>query len=424
MKTKSFPTLCILFLLILHLSVSGQWSQLNSWTTCNFESICFTDANTAYCVGRNSNYYYGSVFKTIDGGASWDSLHLDIGYPTTIVFPSQNTGYLGAYDRVFKTRDAGETWSEYGFHNGYMINDLVFLDTLRGYVVGYEPSMTWKIVAKTLDGNNTWTDITPNVWYGEIKCIDCANDSSCIFGIIDFPESASMITLDGGISWQDITPDGTSDVYSVCYLDANHAFLGGLAENGDSRISMTTDGGQTWITLFSSPDYPVPNDIYFINTDTGYFVTDGGHILKTTDGGTNWTEQPSGVASRLSSIFFLSDNHGYIAGYNGVILQKGGSFVIEDFPEQSKGNAYIYPNPLTSSYANLVITETLAPRDAQIKFYNLYGKEILSVKGINLHETRIEMDDLTSGVYFYLLTEHGKFIDSGKMIIEQLSVGL
>jgi photosystem II stability/assembly factor-like uncharacterized protein len=39
-----------------------------------------------------------------------------------------------------------------------------------------------------------------------------------------------------------------------------------------------------------------------------------GTILKTTNGGTNWTSQTSGSGSQLNGVFFLDANNGYVAG--------------------------------------------------------------------------------------------------------------
>jgi photosystem II stability/assembly factor-like uncharacterized protein len=73
----------------------------------------------------------------------------------------------------------------------------------------------------------------------------------------------------------------------------------------------------------------VPAELYAIHfpagTQVGYAVGAGidslggeaGAIVKTTDGGTTWTSQVSGVTSPLKSVYFTSDDNGYAVGNAG-----------------------------------------------------------------------------------------------------------
>ena len=63
------------------------------------------------------------------------------------------------------------------------------------------------------------------------------------------------------------------------------------------------------------------NDVYFINSTTGYAVGDAGVIIKTTNGGISWTTQISHVKARLSSVFFTDVSTGYIVGDSAVFLK-------------------------------------------------------------------------------------------------------
>ena len=54
--------------------------------------------------------------------------------------------------------------------------------------------------------------------------------------------------------------------------------------------------------------------IYFINSTTGWASGDSGVVIKTTNGGTNWTVQNSTTALPLLSIMFADENTGWAAG--------------------------------------------------------------------------------------------------------------
>ncbi|MBK8553817.1 MAG: hypothetical protein IPL53_23310 [Ignavibacteria bacterium] len=56
------------------------------------------------------------------------------------------------------------------------------------------------------------------------------------------------------------------------------------------------------------------NDIFFINSMTGWCVGDSITILKTTNGGIDWSVQLSSGQYKLSSIFFINENTGWCCG--------------------------------------------------------------------------------------------------------------
>ena len=63
-------------------------------------------------------------------------------------------------------------------------------------------------------------------------------------------------------------------------------------------------------------------DVEFYNRNTGWAVGDGGTILKTTNGGTNWNIVPSpAVGKPLSSIHIVDSNVCYVVGWFETIIK-------------------------------------------------------------------------------------------------------
>ena len=60
-------------------------------------------------------------------------------------------------------------------------------------------------------------------------------------------------------------------------------------------------------------------DIYFPSEQTGYIAGRSGLLLKTLDGGINWTTIKPPTSQSLSSVFFIDDEVGFI-GSNGGYL--------------------------------------------------------------------------------------------------------
>lgn len=89
-------------------------------------------------------------------------------------------------------------------------------------------------------------------------------------------------------------------------------------------VFKTHDGGNTWTDIrwgnanaaFGTYLY----DMHFANTTTGFCVGDLGHIIKSTDGGDNWSYLNSGTTKGLKGVYFTSATNGFAVG-DEVILK-------------------------------------------------------------------------------------------------------
>jgi photosystem II stability/assembly factor-like uncharacterized protein len=85
-------------------------------------------------------------------------------------------------------------------------------------------------------------------------------------------------------------------------------------------ILKTTDGGANW----TCPDSGVGcNDLCFpVDGQTGYAVGGSGAIRKTTDGGVTWIMQQSDATVDLKAVHFPRNNTtGWIVGNGGTVLK-------------------------------------------------------------------------------------------------------
>jgi photosystem II stability/assembly factor-like uncharacterized protein len=62
-------------------------------------------------------------------------------------------------------------------------------------------------------------------------------------------------------------------------------------------------------------------DVSFVNQNTGWASGDGGLIIKTTNGGINWTAQMSGIINRLEGIHAVDSQFVYAVGWFQTILK-------------------------------------------------------------------------------------------------------
>jgi len=126
-----------------------------------------------------------------------------------------------------------------------------------------------------------------------------------LFPVVAFPQ------------WQWLNPLPTgNNLLSVYFIDSTLGFASG--ENG--TILKTTNGGSTWICESTGISENI-NSVFFLNAYDGYAAGDNGKIIKTTNGGTTWDTQNTWTNWNLKSIYFTDANTGYAVGYYGVIFK-------------------------------------------------------------------------------------------------------
>jgi len=124
----------------------------------------------------------------------------------------------------------------------------------------------------------------------------------------------------GSQGWkiQDPLPQG-HELSCIRFTDPDTGYTVGAK----GTILKTTNGGIDWTSQVSGTSVYL-SSVFFTVADTGYAVGDSGTILKTTNGGITWTNQVSGTSEYLSSVFFTDANTGYIVGNNTILKTTNG----------------------------------------------------------------------------------------------------
>jgi photosystem II stability/assembly factor-like uncharacterized protein len=129
-----------------------------------------------------------------------------------------------------------------------------------------------------------------------------------------------MVTSDGGASWTRQYA-GAADLNQVDFIDGQH----GWAAGGGSLLR-TTDGGANWSAL-AEPCQGELSSVHFVSPALGYAVASttaagqspagqyttalGGSLLRTTNGGSTWSAVTSAPANPQSACFANADD-GYL----------------------------------------------------------------------------------------------------------------
>jgi hypothetical protein len=163
-----------------------------------------------------------------------------------------------------------------------------------------------------------------------------------------------MKTVDGGVTWSawDMTAHA-SLLVDVYFTTAQTGWVvGGKADptidpglDGRDNIKpvvlYTEDGGSTWVNQVADlqADFPAGEwgwKIHFVDTQLGFVSLENfndGAILKTTDGGTNWTrlevDDPQQNAN-LEGVGFIDEHRGWVGGWGKPAFEGGQSSATPD----------------------------------------------------------------------------------------------
>lgn len=105
-----------------------------------------------------------------------------------------------------------------------------------------------------------------------------------------------------------------SGLYDVAVLDTSTIIVVG----GNGTLLRTTDGGNNWTQQINSAK--TFTAVHFIDKNIGWVVGEDGVIRKTTNSGRKWLRQTLN-ARILQDVFFVNLQVGWVVGVNGVIAK-------------------------------------------------------------------------------------------------------
>ncbi len=273
-----------------------------------------TNPHIVYLTGAQ-----GGVWKTVDGGLHWTPLTdglptLAAGYITIdpddhniLYFGTGELHYSGdCYygDGLYKSVDGGSSWQkiatteEVGSYIAKVVvlpgnPDVILVASNIGLVISQDGGTSWN----TILGYNDCNDIevnpsNPDIMYAAIM-------SNGIYR-----------STDRGFTWTKLTdglPTGGFGRLELAISPSNpsvlYASFTSMATYGLLGLYKTIDGGDTWTQLTNTPDYLRPQGFYdhciIVDPSNSNIVYAGGvfpynfnyhGLVMTTDGGASWTD--------------------------------------------------------------------------------------------------------------------------------------
>ena len=288
--------------------------------------------------GDAYTYYFGAVaggvFKTTDGGATWQPLtdHTPISSVGAMaVAPSnRNVIYVGTGeaaprgdmtigDGVYKSTDGGKTWNSVGLKDTRQIGALVVdpndpnivLVAALGHAFGPNKD---RGVFRTTDGGKTWNKVLyKDDQTGAIDVSFDPHDSKIVYAALwqarrlpwNFssggPGSGLYRSTDGGVTWTHLTgnglPGGILGRIHVSVSGADSKRVYAMVEAAQGGLFRSDDGGDHWRRV--SDDGRLTQRAWYFSTiladpkDANTLYAENTGLYRSTDGGKSFNLLPA-----------------------------------------------------------------------------------------------------------------------------------
>lgn len=343
----------------------------DTWTAStisaeNLNRVYFYSDDIGVCVGDN-----GTILKTIDSGSNWNakiSPRTEILNDIFLISDSSIGKYrgwiVGNNGTIMESLNGGDSW-----FNKYIIEGL---EDLKEEKIVSLSNVTDITPSNAINNDFTVKRIRGNVIV--LQSIDYLSDNgnSPITGDITYDSdnpltlSVSDITYNNDLKEIYVTVSITDNFNRIRFITKDRGIL--IGERG--LCFRTNDGGKTWTQLILDVDenlndvvfngyneitiigdnetiiknkslYPTPEiesvleselwelanigdygnykNINFLNQNKGYLVSQSGVIMKTNDGGFNWSSIISDTTEDLNAVKVFSNVLMIMIGDNGTI---------------------------------------------------------------------------------------------------------
>ncbi|MBN1450818.1 MAG: tetratricopeptide repeat protein, partial [Anaerolineales bacterium] len=306
-----------------------SWTRLNSGQFLPRDQVTAivvdpTDAGVIY-VGTA----HAGIYKSIDGGASWQPKHNEIGSARilSILLDSQTPNVLYAsveHDGVYKTINGAETWQ--AINNGIDFSDeftgVPALDVQNSQHIYYTTGIN---LYETMNGGEQWDRVSKPVCPSTmLDLVVDPNDGQTLYLVNEMYKSCKTgiyKSNNAGKSWDYLGLD-EDDVYNASTTanllisrDGKYLYV-----KGADSVFVSSDGGQSW----SKNDISCRSLALDEQDGTVAYCGQQSKIAKTEDGGQSWeTLNLLGNNDFVEAIFALDSQH-ILAGSAGLYFSTDG----------------------------------------------------------------------------------------------------
>jgi len=311
--------LSFFFLFVFCTTSNAQWTLQHEFT--GVTSLGFPWAVDENVYWGLLTYSSGAIgyFKTTDGGTAWqDGIITTAPFASCIHPRSASTAYLGVQQgsgiwRIVKTTDGGTSWfvqTTAAYGSSSYIDFIYFFDENNGIALG-DPVGGYLEIYTTTNGGVNWVRVPnsniPQAYVGEVglQMVFTAKDNTV--WVPTYKENPNSLRIfkstDRGLNWtvsNDLPnpmPAGTWPYpYSIAFANQNEGIIAVTSWTSPGppnyyKLMKTTDGGSTWTEMSFPLNLSVATICSVPGTAQGYVVTapiDSVGSAYSLDGGNTW----------------------------------------------------------------------------------------------------------------------------------------
>lgn len=347
----------------------GFWTQVS---TMRMNQIIWMN-DTLYA-SRNPLYQSnGGVYRSIDGGVSWDTLYSVSDVTSSglrlFIHPTNHRILYLIYGVLYKSANGGQSWNTIFGSFGPLVR--LGINPQDPNIMYVTKSIPYGAIFKTTDEGNNWNDASnglPSEEYFQAGPIDVnpLYPDTILVGT----NTGVYRSTNGGDNWDTTIVKGFIPGINIHPSQPNIAFA---STTYDWSTYKTTDSGISWYkTIGSSGEFarnmifhPVyPNIIY--NTENLKSIDTGDTWVKM-DSLNSWTDLSSSKQKNIN-LFGASGSYG-LYSYTDVILS-----INEEPSLNTNCFTQSYPNPFNST--TIIRVEIPQQSFVSIIIYNSLGQKV------------------------------------------------
>jgi photosystem II stability/assembly factor-like uncharacterized protein len=411
---------------MLHTTNAGvSWTSVSGGVSASdgSRSIFCTNATTCYAVGWNGGSH--GVYKTTDGGNTWNFLSNPSANPDLagIYFTSAANGVVvggngsNKVGQIYQTTNGGSTWNQvYNGSSGSWLTSVYFADANYGIAVGGSGA-----IVETTDGGTTWSTMASpttnglgSVYFPTAGVGYAVGQKGTILKynravIVASEQWASIMDNDSANHGQI-----TYDKYSDGYIAVNGTWYakgatvqcpisGGTATIVDTVISITGQGTATNLTLA-------------VGSQTSAFTANVQGVAKNgkSSGTYSIAFSATGWPSKVEGTYYSTKIIGSGVTSGTVSVREISANIVPTTLTLFQN----YPNPFNPS---TTISFSIPSKSfVSLKVFDALGRKVSTLITEELsagnHTRQWNAQNISSGVYFYRL-QAGLFIETKKLIL-------
>lgn len=301
----------------------GSWTYIEKVDTSFFSSIDMVNSSTGFAVGYDGGPpASGRGYKTIDGGASWNSTPVGTSkLLSDVSFVDANNGYAsGDEGRVIKTINGGTSWTLEGVGSSVGMNTVVAVPSsfapsgIAAFVGGFNAA-----ALRTIEDNEVISVSTTGVRVARGDDISATFNRDLNAATIESPATSFSI-----VRQSDMTPVAGTVTYDNPTRTATF--------NPTADLDYATTYEATLTTAITGGGVPLErNYTWTFSTARDYWWT---WYDNQSTGASNWVlmANPDSATQSINYRLSIADTDKSLAGWNNGVVAPGGNSLTPQYP--------------------------------------------------------------------------------------------